>query len=1360
MKNGILLAGIIVMSALTAGCNNYFHELIPPDGDRITSFEVNGQIGSARIGSSTVEAEVAKDTDLHAVLPRVKISEGATLLPVTLDYVRAAFPSLDLFDAVKMSNSSNIVNTLTDLIKANPDFTIPAIDIPIDFSGHVTMLVISGKGTIRQYKVTVTQDSGEPKLLSLCFSKYDNAELISDARCLINEQNKTVTANILYPMEMDYISYALVPSFEIWGDSFKIDGEEFVTGSAIQFASGLGAQTKTITITRDGAVKDYLLTAVFSEDPDSVRSITDFRFYKADNYSIAANAVAAIINTDNIGTITAQVFYSGARPSTLTPCFISPGVVSVLNVVQTSGSTSQNFTTALEYRVVSKNGMYTRTYTVRVEFISITENTPRITSFGFSSALNPELVQDEDARISDGYIRINARYGGAYPPDTLIPEFRAEGAVTVSGSVQISGSSAQEFSRQVKYTVTNPLNPILTSDYWVQCTFVRDTSSDAAITSFGFYPEDNSGLADAVMGKIDQINGKIEVYAPVGSGLTTRIMFPRFTAAGQVSVEGTPQSPGQSGQMFNAPVTYTVVSANGTIRRTYTVNARELQSTIYVNSGAFGYGDGTSWENAFRDLKTACEAAAQFPNEIPKEIWIAAGTYKPKSNNDYFRLSANTSYVGGFAGHETSKSQRNTAANVVTVSGDLGGGVYTKRLFAAAAELDGDLLFENLSLSGVKGQQGAGIYAPISTASEMKIQDCRFEYLEASGTGGSIFVSGGSAQVSNSAFYACTNGAIYVRGTKAKISGLDFSTCMNGNVVRLDCSGETEITRVNANYSYGTVFYLGGNGNKTLETITIESVGQCLDARDTTGSLRINNLDMKFITGTGISMSGVTGVKRLSDISAVNISGNAINSMSASGTFTLTGSNFDNTGKIIINNTSGAVYVQNSEIKNVHGASSLRITSVNADIDTVTVTGSNYYNDEEVNYILTTGLAAIYLTCSGKASVSNTNIDTFTYYDNLWDDEDWGLGMGIRSSGSGSFSVVNTSIKNVSRGIYHSGQSDLEIDRLNLNDIQGYGIYSSASGGRSIKISKVTAKNISSQAIYQASQNSAKDTILIKDSTLENTGGIASYPHYDPYNSSSPSYVYDDLSDSSVELSIITMNNTRNANSNGAVVINSKNVIIDRVNINGTYSYAGNGRGIKIGYARMVRISNSSIRDCSDTMYDGSQTINYGTPSQYTVGTYGWEGGGIYIQCKGTAEISNTTIENVEACIGGAIYYYYTPGVTNEYTTTIVAGSGADSLTLRGVTIRNAKAIYQPVYSSSYSPTGYGGGVSFYSNGKLNIIDTRMENCSSEVNNGAVYSYSSNNTISGSQFIGCTSSGSIKVLDTGKFGASGYTITP
>ncbi|MDR0456338.1 MAG: hypothetical protein LBH20_06615, partial [Treponema sp.] len=494
MKSGKIFIGLAAIALVS--CNNFFHELVPPDGNSIVSFEVPGQTGPAIIIGNTVEAAVEKGTDLRSLLPKIGVSPKASLFPLTLDYIRAAFPSADLLkEAIRLYTAADLPAYALGLIERNPDFKVPALDIPIDFSGPVDFFVVSGRGTVRQYTVYVKEDRDEPKLLGLRFAKYDNPELVFDAACVINEMGRTISAQAAYPAEMDGLSFALIPSFEIFGDGFEVDGRDIQSGvDSIQFDAYMGMQSKTLRVLRYGEYRDYELAISFSEDPDTVRSITDFRFNRAENPSIAATAVASIFNTDGTGTISVQAFYSGAEPPSLTPRFVSPGTVSVNGLAQTSGASPQDFSSPLEYRVVSRNGLYTRLYTVRVELVSLTSGAPRITSFRFSAALNPELSQDAVAEISDGLIMIDAKYSGASAPVSLVPEFSAEGLVKVLGSVQVSGMSGQDFGRQLSYKVTNPGNALLERDYRVQCRMTRDSSSDAAISAFGFYPGENPCL--------------------------------------------------------------------------------------------------------------------------------------------------------------------------------------------------------------------------------------------------------------------------------------------------------------------------------------------------------------------------------------------------------------------------------------------------------------------------------------------------------------------------------------------------------------------------------------------------------------------------------------------------------------------------------------------------------------------------------------------------------------------------------------------------------------------------------------------------------------------------------------------------
>lgn len=95
--------------------------------------------------------------------------------------------------------------------------------------------------------------------------------------------------------------------------------------------------------------------------------------------------------------------------------------------------------------------------------------------------------------------------------------------------------------------------------------------------------------------------------------------------------------------------------------------------TIYVDTDATGTGDGSSWEDAFIELHDALWTA-EICNDVT-EIWVAEGTYTPTAGIDRsatFTLRDGLGLYGGFAGIETSRSERNWMANVSVLSGDIG----------------------------------------------------------------------------------------------------------------------------------------------------------------------------------------------------------------------------------------------------------------------------------------------------------------------------------------------------------------------------------------------------------------------------------------------------------------------------------------------------------------------------------------------------------------------------------------------------------------------------------------------------------------------------------------------------------------
>ena len=95
-------------------------------------------------------------------------------------------------------------------------------------------------------------------------------------------------------------------------------------------------------------------------------------------------------------------------------------------------------------------------------------------------------------------------------------------------------------------------------------------------------------------------------------------------------------------------------------------------SILRVKASATGTNSGASWANAFVDLQAALAAAKE-----GDEIWVAAGIYKPASDNDRlksFLMPDEVALYGGFAGieTETAREQRDWKAHQTILSGEMG----------------------------------------------------------------------------------------------------------------------------------------------------------------------------------------------------------------------------------------------------------------------------------------------------------------------------------------------------------------------------------------------------------------------------------------------------------------------------------------------------------------------------------------------------------------------------------------------------------------------------------------------------------------------------------------------------------------
>ncbi|QDU68693.1 right-handed parallel beta-helix repeat-containing protein [Engelhardtia mirabilis] len=94
------------------------------------------------------------------------------------------------------------------------------------------------------------------------------------------------------------------------------------------------------------------------------------------------------------------------------------------------------------------------------------------------------------------------------------------------------------------------------------------------------------------------------------------------------------------------------------------------QSVVYVDASATGAKNGTSWANAYTDLRAAMSLAPEY-----SQVWVAVGTYTPWPNDQNhgasFLLRDTVGVYGGFVGGETSLSQRDWVNFAPTLSGDV-----------------------------------------------------------------------------------------------------------------------------------------------------------------------------------------------------------------------------------------------------------------------------------------------------------------------------------------------------------------------------------------------------------------------------------------------------------------------------------------------------------------------------------------------------------------------------------------------------------------------------------------------------------------------------------------------------------------
>ena len=203
----------------------------------------------------------------------------------------------------------------------------------------------------------------------------------------------------------------------------------------------------------------------------------------------------------------------------------------------------------------------------------------------------------------------------------------------------------------------------------------------------------------------------------------------------------------------------------------------------YVDEDATGADTGLSWADAFTDLQDALAAA-----EADDEVWVAEGSYRPTSGSDRsvgLQLKSDVGVYGGFAGTETARTQRDWAANVTTLSGDIGvvddnaDNSYHVVRGVTGATLDGFVITGGNANGSGADSNGGGMH---NSGASPTVANCIFSNNQATSYGGGMYNRNASPQLTNCLFVNNTATSYYGGAVYNNASSPSLTNCtLSGN---------------------------------------------------------------------------------------------------------------------------------------------------------------------------------------------------------------------------------------------------------------------------------------------------------------------------------------------------------------------------------------------------------------------------------------------------------------------------------------------------------------------------------------------------------------------------------------------------